>query len=271
MFAVFDVGGTYTRVAVGDNQKIISDIVISPTPMEFDKGLSLIVDVVRTLSQGKKIRAAVGGLAGILDCDHTMVTYGLWEKKSIKKILEHELQMPVYLENDAALAGLGEAVMGAGKDYMIVGYITVSTDVGGARITHKKIDPGVFGFEPGHQIVDASLSLCKRCTSHTLSAHISGKSIEEHYGCKAEEITDATIWEGVASALAVGLVNTIVHWSPDIMVLGGSVMKRISIERVRTLVGQLLPIYPELPHIERAQLGHVSGLQGALQIARVIF
>jgi len=272
MFLLFDVGGTKIRVAVADDRGIKGEAVIIPTPTDFEKGMAHIVDTAHALSQGEKITRVVGGLAGAFDRSHTMLIFGSnivsWVGKPAKKILEEALQAPVLLENDAALAGLGEAVLGAGKDKEIVGYITVSTGVGGARITNKTIDRHVFGFEPGYQIVDADGSLCTRCTKRHLGAHISGRGVEEHYGKKPEDITDPAIWEDVARILAVGLTNTILHWSPDIMVLGGSMMRDISIERVRELVRELLHVYPEIPSIERAQLGDTGGLEGALQIAR---
>lgn len=274
MFLLFDVGGTKMRMAIADDGGIKGKAVIIPTPTDFEQCLALIVDTAQSLAQGEEITRVVGGLAGALDRAHTMLVAGSniwpWVGKPVKDMLAKEFNAPVHLENDAALAGLGEATVGAGKDYPIVGYITVSTGVGGARITNKTIDAHVFGFEPGYQIVDADGSLCTRCAKRNLEAHISGRGIEDHYGKKPEDIHDKNVWEGVASALAVGLTNTIVHWSPDIMVLGGSVMKAISIERVREVVGELLHVYPEIPAIERAQLGDIGGLMGALQIARQI-
>lgn len=272
MFLLFDVGGTKIRVAAADDRGIKGKAVIIPTPNDFEKGIGCIVDIAHSFSAKEKITLIVGGLAGALDREHTMLVAGSnrgeWAGKPVKTLLEEAFQVPVFLENDAALAGLGEAVVGAGKNFSIVGYMTISTGVGGVRITNKTIDAHVFGFEPGYQIIDADGSQCGQCTKRHLGAHISGRGIEEHYGKKPEDITDQLVWEDAASVLAVGLVNTILHWSPDIMVLGGSVMKDISIERVRELVRELLHVYPEIPVIERAQLGDIGGLMGALYIAQ---
>lgn len=274
MFFLFDVGGTKIRMAGADSNGFVGEPVIAATPKDFDAGVRLLKETYQTVCKSQSPVAVIGGLAGSYDRGHTTLVSGSniasWVGKPVKEILEHELAAKVTLENDAALAGLGEAVMGAGKDFEIVGYMTVSTGVGGARITNKTIDRHVFGFEPGFQIVDMDRSLCSRCTRPDLSAHISGRGIEDHYGRRAETITDASVWEGVAAALAVGLTNTILHWSPDVMVLGGSVMQSVSIERVRELVKEFLHVYAEIPPIERAQLGDVGGLQGALQIARTL-
>ncbi len=274
MFILFDVGGTKIRIAAADKNGFIGDPVIVTTPSDFDEGMAVIIDTALILSKGEKIAAVVGGLAGLLDRGHTMLVHGAnigsWTGKPIKALLEKSLNAPAMLENDAALAGLGESVAGAGKGYEIVGYITVSTGVGGARITNKMIDRHAFGFEPGYQIIDADGTLCTRCVSRDLQAHISGKGIEEHTGRKAEEATDQAIWEDVARHLSFGLTNTIVHWSPDVIVLGGSVMQSVSIERVNELVKENLHMYPEIPPIVRAQLGDIGGLHGALHVVRTI-
>lgn len=273
MFFLFDVGGTKIRMVGADDNGFVGDPVIVATPKDFEEGIRLLVETCRVFCNGKKLTGIVGGLAGTLNRSrHRLVSgsnIGPWVvDKSIQGLLGEALDTWVHLENDAALAGLGEAVSGVGKDYEIVGYITVSTGVGGARITNKTIDRCVWGFEPGFQIVDFDKSLCSGCTKAYLGAHISGRGIEDHYGRKAEEIIDPAIWEDIAKYLGIGLTNTILHWSPDIIVLGGSVMQSISIERVRELVKEFLHVYPEIPLIERAQLGDIGGLYGALHIAR---
>ncbi len=215
MFLLFDVGGTKIRVAAANHSGFVGEVVTAPTPVDFNRGLEHIIDTAHALCAGEKIIAVVGGVAGALNRGRNMLVSGSnimsWIGRPIKELLGVSLDAPVYLENDSALAGLGEAVSGAGKDHYIVGYMTVSTGVGGARITNKKIDPYVFGFQPGYQIVDADGSLCTRCTKRHLGAHVSGRGIEAHYGKKPEDITDPVIWEGIACALAVGLTNTIVH------------------------------------------------------------
>ena len=224
------------------------------------------------LVSGKKISAVVGGLAGSLDRNREVLVNGLniasWIGKPVKKELEKEFQSLVVLENDAALAGLGEAVDGAGKEHEIVAYITVSTGVGGARITNKRIDARVYGFEPGFQIIDAGHGLCAQCVKPYLNVHISGRGMEKRCGKKPEDISDPAVWDDVAKHLSLGLHNTIVHWSPDIVVLGGSVMKSISMEQVRIYLKETLKVYPEIPLIEPALLDDLGGLHGALHLAR---
>ena len=74
----------------------------------------------------------------------------------------------------------------------------------------------------------------------------------------------------MARVLAYGLNNTIVYWSPDIVVIGGSMMKKIGIpiDRVRAHLSGILHIYEELPQVAHSTLGDIGGLYGALALIK---
>ena len=78
-----------------------------------------------------------------------------WANFGFEEELRATLGTPVEIRNDADLAGLGEAVYGAGRDASIVAYFGIGTGVGTARIVNGNIDSGAYDFEAGHQIVDA--------------------------------------------------------------------------------------------------------------------
>ena len=50
--------------------------------------------------------------------------------------------MPAFVDNDANVAGLAEALVGAGKDKSVVYYVTISTGIGGALIVDGKTVSG---------------------------------------------------------------------------------------------------------------------------------
>ena len=188
-----------------------------------------------------------------------------WNGKPFKKELERMFSAPVYLENDAALAGLGEAVKGAGRGYDIVAYMTVSTGVGGARIVNGAIDRNAMGFEIGHQIINYDGE------ARTLEEYVSGSGFMHRFGKLPQDITDPATWEEAARLLAVGLRNTIVHWSPDVLVLGGPIVlqSRLPFERLREEIQQSVKeVFPTTPEIKKAELGDSAGLYGALEYLR---
>ncbi len=271
-FALYDIGGTKTRIAISRDGINFEEPQIINTPKDYREGIDKIAHITKELAQGE-ITAAGGGIAGVLSKDRSLFLEGPhllgWGGRAIPKLLSDALECPVYLENDTAIVGLGEAHNGAGRGGEIVAYMTVSTGVGGVRIVHGKIDVATFGFEPGHQIFDAGGALHKGVAGYgiDLEGYISGSAVEMRYGKKPFEITDHAFWDEMARLLAYGLNNTIVHWSPDVVVIGGSMMKQIGIpiNRVREHLAGILHIYPQLPRIVKAELGDIGGIHGALQ------
>lgn len=219
-----------------------------------------------------------GGIRGVLDKNKERLvkdTYlDEWVDQPLKERLEKELHTKFYFENDSELIGLGEAISGAGRGYGIVAYLTISTGVGGVRIVERKVDEHTYGFEPGHQIIDVDGTINpdtykkeKDWNVGELESIVSGIAIKLHYGKDPHEITDEKIWQEISRYLAVGVYNTVIHWSPDVVVLGGGMMKSpgILIDVVKSHLRQILKIFPKHPEIKKAELGDFGGLYGALE------
>ena len=69
-----------------------------------------------------------------------------WDVVNVSEELGKRTGLPVYVENDANIAALGEQWKGAGKDYQSVALLTLGTGVGGGIILDGKI---VSGFQGG--------------------------------------------------------------------------------------------------------------------------
>lgn len=261
MFLLLDIGGTHIRVSVSEDGQNLGDVTKIETPIDFDQAMDLIKDAAFELSKNTPFTKVVAGVRA-LDVDKKKLKpqphFPLWVGKPLHQRLEQIFCCQVFIENDAALAGLGEALYGGGKGYNIVAYITVSTGVGGVRVVNGKIDPSVMGFEPGNQIINAE------DVNGYLESYVSGEALKRLYDQKAEEITEPSIWDKTARLLAIGLNNTIVHWSPDVVILGGSVMKKISLDKIQTYLKQYLRVYTNIPQLKMASLADYAGLYGAL-------
>jgi len=254
------------RLAVSRDGKSVEESVIVSTPKNFSQGMKLFKDTALELTEEKNIKVAVGGIAGVMDRKRTKLIAGNipWWNKAVKREMERRIAARVIMENDAALAGLGEAVFGAAKGYPVVVYITVSTGVGGAVIVRKQIVENAMGFEPGRQIIDY------KHPKKLFQDYVSGTAVQKRYRKHPSTITSSKIWDDTAKLLAIGLHNTLVHWSPDIVVIGGSmVLKRpgLSLGRVRSYLKKTLP-FPRMPVIKQAALGDLGGLYGALVLAK---
>ncbi|MEK7520191.1 MAG: ROK family protein [Patescibacteria group bacterium] len=265
MIIVFDIGGTHMRVATSNDGATLGVVKEAPTPQDFGEGVQQLAVLARECAAGGMITAVAGGVPGVLNLEKNALIHAphlpQWDGQPLKKKLENELVAPVTLENDAALAALGEATHGAGKGKRIVAYLTVGTGVGGARIVDGEIDANAFGFEPGHQIVGNGMTL-EQC--------VSGSGIRARYGKAAEEITDAAVWNEAAQWLAEGIYNSMVHWSPDIVVLGGSVpAHKFSCDDLAARAATMPFSLPKTP-IVPAALGDNAGLYGAIMYAQSV-
>jgi len=270
MYLVFEIGGSNMRIGFSKDGKSLSGSKIVVAPQNFEEGIVLIQKIAREFSGREKIIGVAGGVAGPLNRDKSQLSNSThlpqWTGKPFKQRLEDAFGAQVILDNDCVMATLGEYSFGAGRGQKIMAYIAVGTGVGGARIVDGKLDNNYLGFEPGHQIIVPNGNLCKCGGKGHLEAYIGGSYFEKLYGQKGENITDEKIWDEVAFHFAVGIYNTIVHWSPEIVILGGSVMKSIPLERIRLHLGELMYVYKEVPKIEKAILGDDAGLLGDLSL-----
>ncbi len=274
-YVLFDIGGTKTRVAVSSDLESFDKNTSFKTPAKFSDGMQKIFETIKDLTD-KKPTAIAGGVRGRLTEEKTGIENDAvltgWKGKSIVEAFEKKYKVPVHLENDSAIAGLGEAVYGGGKGMEIVAYHTVSTGVGGVKIENGEIDMATVGFEPGHQILDVDRTILGDEVSPTLENLVSGTSIENRLGTKAYEIPQSDLlWKELAGYLAQGLRNTVMYWSPEAIVLGGSMIigdPRIEIDDIRRETVEVLDGFVECPFITEAQLGDEAGLYGAMAVLK---
>lgn len=286
MYILFDIGGSKTRVAASiDCHDIQGEPIVFDSTDNMEADTQRIVEAANMLVGDHSITAAAGGVAGVLDNKHRTLLRSPnkteWIGKPLAEHLEKGLAAPVFLENDSDMAGLGEAHRGAGQGYEIVAYLTISTGIGGGRIVDGMIDAARFGFEPGHQIINPHCRVCPDCVVRTtesdncldLEGLASGTAIEKRTGKKPYEVTDKEEWHRIACWLALGLNNTVVHWSPDVIVLGGSMVcgtkgSVVSLDEINRHLRELLSIFPKLPDMHQARLGDFGGLYGAMVLLR---
>jgi len=266
MILTIDIGGTNTRVAISEDKKNILKKVSFETAKNFHDEISLIKKHTDELLAGNSIISAVAGVPGVVDVSGTIVSspnLTQWQGQNISQALSTTLGIKTTIINDAELATLGEAVFGAGKNYNVVAYVTVSTGIGGGRVINKKFDIAFSGFEPGRQIMDYK-------TGQTLQDLVSGAGVKNETGKVPREIVDEAFWKNKADILAEGMWNTIVHWSPEILILGGPMILRKPgikladvIAKIKSIDAGTVPV----PEIVLSTLGDDVGLYGGLAVS----
>lgn len=273
MYLVFDIGGTRMRFGITKDGNQIDDYKVVDTPANYSTALKVIAQVIDALAPRTKFEAAAGGLPGPLsplrDRFLRLPHLPNWEDKPILQDLTSITMSPVYLENDTAVVGLGEALYGAGQDTAIAAYITISTGIGGVRIVNGRLDEAYFGFEPGHHILNWQPSR-KLEELSSWEEHISGSAIKKKYNVEPHNLQQSEFWEQAHEEIAVALHNLNCFWSPQVVILGGGLVnaKLINLLKVQQYWRRIPTVFPELPQLKVAELGTVGGLYGALALLK---
>lgn len=269
MILLGDIGGTNTRMAVS-NGTAFDEPVLFATNQNYNDALREIAREAKTMLGEQEATRAVFGVAGTLSQEKDRLlrapNLSQWKDKPLQADLERELGVPVSLINDASLGALGEAVEGAGKGARILAYVTVGTGIGGARIVDGNIDETALGFEIGHQYLVIGEE------AREAEELASGGALYERFSMPPKEIVDENVWDEVSRVFAYALFNTIVHWSPDRVVLGGSMFNTpgIKIEVVEETLKHIGGAFPILPPLTKASLGVIGGLYGAQAYAKTL-
>jgi len=289
--AGIDIGGTNTRIALIDEAYEIIQRIQFPTDVNNPQAtLQKIQETVQSFS----VAIAGVGLScpGPLDLKQGIILdtpnlKGGWHGLAVSKELSARLKVPVFLENDANLACLAEAVLGQGKDYSYVQFLTISTGLGSGLVIDKKIYQGAHGF--AHEI--ANIPLWRNGPSHGsiypggVEAICSGTAITtrakkagldvEHAGdvyslaCSQNQ-TAINIMEDAKEYLANTIAIIYAFVDPEIVILGGSVAIKIPgfvedvEQRVKTKV---YPNIQPLVKVVKTNLSEDSGLLGAACLA----
>lgn len=156
-----DLGGTNVRIAKVDEQGSIVQDVIAPSlgkegPEKIEENIMNLLEQF-DLSDVRSIGLAI---PGPVDGERNVITQATnipgCENYPFADNMQKATNIPVFLDNDANAAGLAEAVLGSGKGYNIVYYLTHSTGIGGGLIINGKVISGHKGYagEVANVIVD---------------------------------------------------------------------------------------------------------------------
>src|SRR5215208_2153880 len=257
VFAV-DLGGTHLRVALVDDTGRILKQSKQETP-KGDSAESIVAALVDAAQRWYSYKQAVVAVSivvpGAVDSDKAVVLQApnlpSLVNFALKAELEKRLGWPVFLENDANAAAVGEMWLGAARGCRDVVSVTLGTGVGGGVILDGRLWRGAHGSagEIGHTTVDPFSGLKCKCgntgclelfASATAIVRMTREELSSFpqsvlYG---DELTAVRVYEaGVAGDelalavfkrlgiyLGVGLANLINLIDPEVIVISGGVV-----------------------------------------------
>lgn len=214
-------------------------------------------------------------------------------------MLRERLGIPVYIENDANCAALGEQLAGCGKGAEDLTAVTLGTGIGGGIVTGGKILHGINGTagEIGHMSIDPNGIQCscgrrgcfEKYASATALISQTKQAMKEHKesymwslcegdpdkvngktafdGAEAGDSTAKAVVDRYIFYLACGITNLVNIFQPEILCIGGGICNQGD-----TLLVPLREIVEKERYskfsvrqtsIVRAVLGNDAGLIGA--------
>ena len=313
LYIGIDVGGMSIKAGLVDEEGNILFKHSCPTGVERGYG-AVIRDIAQLgLSTVEKsghsmdeVKAIGIGIPGIMDQRTGIVPFCTnlsWHDVPIIEEMKQYTDLPVYVDNDATVAGLAESVKGVSAGTQSSVFITLGTGVGGGVVINGKVFSGSHGVatEIGHMVtVDGGepCSCGKRgCWERYASATALIREGRKLCGAKpdtallkavdgdlkaitAKHVIDlardgdpdcAAIFDTYVHHLAVGLANLINVYDPEVIALGGGVSHagEFLLNAVRAKLPEMI-FYKDMPYarVELAQLTNDAGIIGAAMLGR---
>jgi len=299
MIGAVDIGGT--KIAAGmvdDSGKVLSRMEAPTDPNRYSEGVERIAQMLRKTAQRAGVECTGIGIGSTGPVDPMRGEFGDvdflpgWRGKSPVKDLAQIFNVRVALENDGDAAALAESGWGAGRNRSRLIYLTVGTGIGGGIVLDGKLYRGVDGAHPevGHQVLDPAGPPCS-CGFHGcweslaagpamvawLAEHMPAgyphrEGITAQRICELAQQGDELALQAVkreAFYLGLGLANLINLYTPDAIVLSGSVMKSapLFLDRIREVIRSGCRFVPaEKTQLTLASLGEDSNLIGAARV-----
>lgn len=281
MLGAIEAGGTKFNCAVSDDSiNIIDKITIPTTTPEETMGA-----VIEFFKQYPLSSIGVGSF-GPIDVNPDSETYGFitttpkpfWGNYDFVGALKKEFDVSIAWTTDVNAAAYGEIKKGAaiGKNSCL--YLTVGTGVGGGAIVNGEVLTGFGHPEMGH------IKLSRhpkdgykgKCPYHNdcLEGLAAGPAIEGRTGVKGQALSEEDpSWEIEAYYLAQALMAYTLVLSPEMIILGGGVMKQEHLlKKIHNSFLEQLNGYVNIPpiteYIVSCKLADEAGITGCLLLAK---
>lgn len=304
-----DVGGTKTAGLLLEDGKVSERLTLPTDTSSSDTVMEGIAEACsrlmeRSESLGLEAEAVGLGVAGFIDYRRGVVTEAPnlpLREAPVRDILEDRCGIPVHVDNDANVAALAEALLGAGKGSRYLVHLTLGTGIGGGIVLDGRIYRGALGAaaELGHIVILEDGPPCNCGSRGCLEALASGvaicrrvqelaeKGIEsplvEVYlrdpeGLHAEAVGEQAdrgerhavqIMADAGRHLGVGIASLVNVFNPDVVTLSGGLLGSFHHleETMRLAVEELsVPISGRHVKVLTTSLGGEGGALGAAML-----
>jgi glucokinase len=299
-FIGIEIGGTKLQLVSADASLAINEhLSLEVNKENGARGIQQqIEDGIQKIKGNKELSAIGVGFGGPVNYKTGKISVSHqiagWEDFNLKQWLHDLTTVPVFIDNDANVAALGEAVHGAGAAYEIVFYITIGSGIGGGMVVNKKIYHGAYPgeVEVGHLrlnkqgdtlesqcsgwAVDGKIRKAVAAQPESMLAKLVGnaKKREAKFLQEAIEKGDEAakkILHETADNIAFALSHVVLLFHPEIIIIGGGLSllgESLSDEIALALPKHVMKAFLPPSEIKIASLGKNVVPIGALELAR---
>lgn len=231
-----DIGGTKFSLAAFQGQRMVRRHS-EPTRGGPDWMVPRMVEVATLWQREVGFHVCGVGFGGPVDFASQRVLFSThvdgWEDFPLVSTLEAALRLPVIVDNDANVGGLGEAHHGAGVGCDPLFYMTLSTGIGGGIVTRTASGSGgvlrgadSYGGEIGHLTIRPDGPECLCGARGCFERLCCGLWLERDYGQPARDLMqDPAFVQRYVVDLALGLKAAIMLLNPARIVIGGGISR----------------------------------------------
>lgn len=187
-----DLGGTNLKAGLVSQEEGLLETTRRRT--NADQGPEHVLNAIATLAEhltdsAPTPVAGIGiGSPGAINWERTTVlrppNFPGWERINVREQLQSRLgeDVPVIVENDANVAGLGSAYYGTGQPFDSFIMVTLGTGVGGAIIYRNKIFRGSTGgaAEIGHMTIDHEGPFANSGVGGAIEGYLGQEFLSDH-------------------------------------------------------------------------------------------
>lgn len=279
-YGAIEAGGTKFVCAVSDEHLTVIDQQTIPTTQPEQT----LAKVFSFFDQYPLQSLGIGAF-GPVDINRDSATYGRilntpkagWRGFDFLGVMKEHYHCPMAWTTDVNAAAFGEFKKGNARGTKNSLYLTIGTGIGGGVVMNERIIEGYAHAEIGHLFVpthpDDDFTGCCPFHRHCLEGLASGPALEQRYGKKGQALEDDEhVWALEAYYLAQGLLNCTMLLRPEVIVLGGGVMKQKQLfPLIREQLAEMINDYVQVPdmndYIKETGLGDASGVTGCLLLA----
>ena len=289
VFGGIEAGGTKFVCAVGSNPEDLSK------PFRFGttspgETIDKVIEYFRRQNKKERISAIGIGSFGPVDLGKMSPTYGYitstpkikWQNTDFYGKIKEAFDVPLGFDTDVNAAALGEHQWGAARNVSDFIYLTIGTGIGGGGMIRDEFLHGLIHPEMGHIFIPHDKEFDSyegKCPFHKncFEGLASGTAIKDRWGESGEKLgKDHPAWELEANYISLAVINYICTLSPQMVILGGGVMKQEQMlplihKRVKELLNSYIRV-PEITdnidkYIVLPELGDNAGVLGAIALA----